>query len=361
MRYDTSLYIGAREIALDLPTYFIADIAANHDGDIERARDLIFRAKEAGADCAKFQHFLADKIVSAVGFTRMEGKVSHQAKWKRSVSEIYDQYHTRRDWTDVLVETCEQAGIDFMTTPYDFEAIDMFADIIPAYKIGSGDITFHRAVERIARIGKPVLLACGATTMDEVGEAVDLILKDNRQIALMQCNTNYTGAIDNFAHVNLRVLQSFAIRWPGMVLGFSDHTPGHSAVLGAVALGARIVEKHFTEDNNREGPDHGFALNPTTWRAMVDATRELEMALGDGVKRIEDNERETVVIQRRALRAVRPLPAGTVLTEDLVEALRPCPPDAVPPSALDSILGRTLVEAKDAGQEITWADLNSAS
>ncbi len=361
MTYDTAFEIDGQEISINAPTYFIADIAANHDGDLERAKDLIWKAKEAGADSAKFQHFMADRIVSDVGFAGPEGQVSHQASWKKSVVEVYDQYHTRRDWTDTLRETCEEAKIAFMTTPYDFEAIDMFADIIPAYKIGSGDITFHAAVARIAAIGKPVLLACGATTMDEVVQAVDVILRHNRKLCLMQCNTNYTGSLENFGFVNLRVLQSFAIRWPGLPLGFSDHTPGHSAVLGAVALGARVVEKHFTDDNSREGPDHSFALNPTTWRAMVDATRELEASLGDGIKRIEGNESETVVIQRRALRLTGDLPAGTVLEEAHVEALRPCPVGAIDPTHMGDVVGKVLTADKARGKELYWTDLASSS
>lgn len=355
--YDTRLAIGGRDVSLSSPVYFIADIAANHDGSLDRAKDLIRKAKAAGADCAKFQHFIAGKIVSDVGFSKGVGQVSHQAKWKQSVAEVYDRYHTRREWTRTLVDTCREAAIDFMTTPYDFEAIDMFKDIVPAYKIGSGDITFHGAVERMAKTGKPILLATGAATMEEVENAVELILRHNTSLCLMQCNTNYTGNLENFRYVNLRVLQTFAARWPGMVLGLSDHTPGHSAVLGAVALGARVVEKHFTDDNTREGPDHSFALNPTTWRAMVDATRELEMALGDGVKRIESNEQETVIIQRRALRMTGPLPAGTVLAETHLEALRPCPAGAVPPSRLADVIGKRLVVDKEAGKELLWTDL----
>lgn len=357
MKYVTSFGIGSLTISLDKPTYFIADIAANHDGDIGRAKELIWKAKEAGADCAKFQHFVADKIVSAVGFASMGSQMAHQSTWKKSVSEIYDQYHTRRDWSQTLVETCKQADIEFMTTPYDFEAIDMFANIVPAYKIGSGDITFHAAVERIARVGKPVLLATGAATMSDVETAVDVVLRHNPSLCLMQCNTNYTGSLENFKYVNLNVLKTFAARWPGMVLGLSDHTPGHSAVLGSIALGARVVEKHFTDDNSRDGPDHKFALNPRTWRDMVDASRELEAALGDGVKRVESNEDETVVVQRRAVRAKEALAAGTILAESHLEALRPCPHGAVSPDSMEQIIGRKLTVNKDAGRELLWTDL----
>jgi sialic acid synthase SpsE len=357
MNYDRSFMIGSRRISINDPVYFIADIAANHDGELDRAKDLIWRAKEAGADCAKFQHFEASKIVSAVGFAAMNAQVSHQASWKKSVNEIYDQYHTRRDWTQALVDTCAQADIDFMTTPYDFEAIDMFADIVPAYKVGSGDITFHAAIERMARTGKPVLLATGAADMEDVRNVVNLVLQHTSAICLMQCNTNYTGSLENFKYVNLNVLKTFAAEWPDMVLGFSDHTPGHSAVLGSIALGARVVEKHFTDDNFREGPDHKFALNPVTWRAMVDSSRELEAALGDGIKRVESNEQETIVIQRRAVRVKDALPAGTALSEEHLESLRPCPKGAVTPADIGKIIGKKLAVSKDAGREVLWTDL----
>src|SRR4051812_18549528 len=191
MNYEHSFGIGRSEISIDAPTYFIADIAANHDGELERAKQLIFLAKEAGADCAKFQHFLAGKIVSDVGFSQGVGQVSHQAAWKKPVHEIYDQYHTRRDWTEALVETCRTADIEFMTTPYDVEAVRMFSDIVPAYKVGSGDITFHSLLREIARQGKPVLLATGAATMAEVEDAAVVILAENPALCLMQCNTNY--------------------------------------------------------------------------------------------------------------------------------------------------------------------------
>ena len=357
MRWDPEFEIAGRRIALDAPAYFIADIAANHDGELERAKALIWRAREAGADCAKFQHFLAGKIVSGPGFAELGAQSAHQAGWKRSVVEVYDQYHTRRDWTAALVETCAAAGIDYMTTPYDAEAVAAQIAHVPAVKIGSGDITFDELTALIAGQGKPVLLATGAADMADVEHAVALILAANRMLCLMQCNTNYSGSLENFASVNLRVLTTFAARWPGMVLGFSDHTPGHAAVLGAVTLGARVIEKHFTDDNSREGPDHPFAMNPTSWRDMVVATRQLEAALGDGEKRVEANELETVVVQRRSVRLRFDLPAGHALTPDDLESLRPCPADAVDPRRLGEVLGRTLKAAGKAGDAVRWTDL----
>ena len=357
LKYDNAIEIAKREISIESPTYFIADIGANHDGELGRAQDLIWRSKEAGADCAKFQHFVADKIVSRVGFSKMNDQLSHQSKWKKSVTEIYDEYHTKRDWNEELVETCLKAEIDFMTTPYDFEAVDIFAKHVSAFKIGSGDITHTKLLKYVAGIGKPILLASGASTMAETIDAVELVLSINSKLCLMQCNTNYTGNVDNFNYVNLQVLKSFAMHWPGLILGFSDHTPGHSAVLGAVALGARVIEKHFTDDTSRKGPDHSFALDTVTWRQMVDATRELEMAIGDGIKRIEANELETVVIQRRALRLKHALNAGSVIRTEDLEALRPCPAGAYSPDKLDEVIGKRLSVNKEYGEALMWTDL----
>jgi len=269
MRYATRFMIAEREIALDEPAYFIADIAANHDGSLERAKDLIKRAKEAGADAVKFQHFQAEKIVSDYGFRHLGAQIAHQAAWDKPVVDVYRQYSLNRDWNLILVETARAANIHWMTTPYDRESADHVADLLPAFKIGSGDITWLQSIEHVARKGKPMLLATGASCLGEVERAVDTVLRHNPQLCLMQCNTNYTGSLDNLRFVNLRVLQSYAIHWPGLPLGLSDHTPGHATVLGAIALGARVIEKHFTDDASRVGPDHGFSMTPASWRDMV--------------------------------------------------------------------------------------------
>lgn len=352
----TFIEIGGRRVGDSYPTYFIADIAANHDGDLERAVMLIHLAAEAGADAAKFQHFRAERLVSRVGF-EAGPRVSHQSTWKKSVFEVYQSASVPWDWTDRLKAECDDAGIQFFSSPYDLDAVDMLDPYVPAYKIGSGDITWPDALEHIARKGKPVLLATGASTMDEVDRAVKSILTINRQLLLMQCNTNYTGSADNLRFVNLRVLSTFRSMYPDVVLGLSDHTPGHTAVLGAVALGARAIEKHFTDDRGREGSDHPFSLDAAAWRQMVDLTRDLERAFGDGQKIVEANERDTVVIQRRCLRAARDLSAGTVLANGDLEALRPAPADAIFPFDHARVLGRTLTRNLVRGDYPRWTDL----
>ncbi len=361
MRYSTRLMIGGREIALDRPTYFIVDIAANHDGDLERAKDLIRRAKDAGADAVKFQHFQADKIVSDVGFRQLGGQLAHQAKWQKSVFEVYRQYSIDRGWDGALVETAREAGIDWMTTPYDREATDAVADLLPAFKVGSGDITWIDSIEHIASKGKPVLLATGASCLAEVEQAVAAVLRRNPQLCLLQCNTNYTGSLENLRYVNLRVLQSYAVYWPGLPLGLSDHTPGHATVLGAIALGARIVEKHFTDDQTRAGPDHAFSMTPASWAEMVARARELEAALGDGIKRIEPNERDAAVVQRRCLRLAHDMAAGAVIAAEDLVALRPAPAGSLSPAELGAVVGQRLRHAKAAGVELSLSDLARGS
>ena len=358
MRYLNSFSIGESIIGNRSPTYFIADIGANHDGDLERAKDLIHLASAAGADCAKFQHFEAHKIVSSYGFSSLSGNDTHQASWDKSVSEVYDQYHAKREWNDELIKTCRDVGIEFMTTPYDDEAVRIFDAASRAFKVGSGDITYHHLLRQIAETDKPVLLATGASTMQEVESAVDQVLAVNPKLCVLQCNTNYTGSLENFSYINLRVLQSYADRWPGLPLGLSDHTQGHTTVLGAVALGACLIEKHFTDDTSRSGPDHGFAMDPASWRAMVVATRELEGALGDGVKRVESNEEETRIVQRRAVRTNRAIQAGSVLKESDLVALRPCPADAIDATALEKLAGRRTAVNKAEGEEFYWSEIN---
>lgn len=357
MRFCNEFRVLGHTLSPRHPTYFIADIASSHDGELSRAKELIWHAKEAGADCVKFQHFKAERIVSDRGFRDLGSQASHQATWKKSVFEVFKKYEFNRDWNFILAEESKKAAIHFMTTPYDFEAVEEIDPLVSAYKIGSGDITWTAFLSYLAKKKKPLFLATGASTLEDVSRAIDAITPINTAVSIMQCNTNYTGSLENFKYVNLSVLRLFAEKFPGALLGLSDHTPGHSTVLGAVALGARVIEKHFTDDNHREGPDHGFSMNPKSWREMVDRSRELEASLGDGLKRVEQNEKETVVLQRRCLRAARPLKKGHFLTAQDLEALRPAPEGALPPYTLDACIGKALTKDLDFGEAITPSDL----
>jgi sialic acid synthase SpsE len=349
--------IGDRLIGSQHPTYFVADIAANHDGDLERAMMLIRLAREAGADAAKFQNFSAPKIVSDYGFRAMQSRVSHQANWNKSVYEVYQGASIPFEWTPILKEECDRLGIEYLTSPYDFEAIDYVAPFVPAFKIGSGEIDWIEALERMAAKGKPVLLATGAADIADVQRAVHAILRLNHQLVLMQCNTNYTASPENYDHIHLNVLKTYAVMFPQVVLGLSDHTHGNSTVLGAVALGARVVERHFTDDNRREGPDHQFALNPSDWAHMVAETRQLERALGSSDKFIAGNEQDTKVVQRRCLRAARNISVGELLAREMIDVLRPATVGAIQPNELSNAIGKRALKEIKKGAELRWSDL----
>ena len=349
--------IGKRLIGLDHPTYFIADVAANHDGDLERAKLLIRLSKEAGADAAKFQNFRAPKIVSDYGFTHMDGQVSHQAAWKKSVFQVYQEASIPFEWTTILKEECDKVGIDFFSAPYDFEAIDHLDPYVEMYKAGSGEIDWIEALERMASKGKPFFVATGASDIGEVQRAVHAILKINPQLVLMQCNTNYTASPDNYDHLHLNVLRTYATMFPDVILGLSDHTHAVAPVVGAVALGARVIERHFTDSNQREGPDHKFAMNPENWARMVAETRLLERAMGSADKFIAGNEQDTQIVQRRCLRAARAIQAGETFTREMIDVLRPATPGAIKPHEIPAVIGTRALHDLEYGQELRWTDL----
>jgi N-acetylneuraminate synthase len=344
-----------RSIGPDEPTYFIADISANHDGSLDRAKLLVRLAAESGADAAKFQNFRAPKIVSRHGFESIGGQVSHQAKWKKSVYQVYQEATLPWEWTGALKAECDKVGIDYFSAPYDLEAVDMLDSYVGLFKIGSGDITWPDMIRKVASKGKPLLLSTGASDLADVVRAVELVREAGVPLVLMQCNTNYTASMENFRCIHLNVLRTYQVLFPDVLLGLSDHTPGHATALGAVALGARAVEKHFTDDTKREGPDHPFSMTPHTWREMVDRTRELEAALGSPIKRVAANEQQTVVVQRRSLRASRDLKAGAVLTRDDIDALRPAPADGIFPYEMEALVGRRLASDVAAGEHFRWS------
>ncbi|MBK3494838.1 N-acetylneuraminate synthase family protein [Viridibacillus sp. YIM B01967] len=356
MDYKYEITIGKKKISFQQPTYFIADIASNHDRDLNRAKELIWLCKEAGADAVKFQHFQAEKIVSDLGFKQLVGQSSHQSNWEKSVFDIFKHYELNRNWNEELRDEALKAEIEFFTTPYDFSAVEEIDPLVEAYKIGSGDITWIEFIEHVAKKNKPTLLATGAADFTDVQRAVNTILKYNKEIVLMQCNTNYTGSLENFKYINLNVLKTYATMYPNMILGLSDHTPGHATVLGSIAIGARIIEKHFTDNNNRVGPDHPFSMNPKTWIEMVERSRELENALGNGVKVIEENEKETVVVQRRGIYLKESIEAGMLITENHIEFLRPAPKGIYLPFEANQVIGSIMKQRKNKGEPILKGD-----
>jgi len=307
------IWVGERK-----PCYIIAEIGSNFNGDINIAKKLVKEAKKAGADAAKFQSFQVEKILSKKGFER---KVSFQKKWKKSVWNVYKDAELPLEWISKLSKYAKKCKIDFLSAPYHVEAVDeLVSSEVPAIKIGSGEITNLEFLKYVAKTRKPILLATGASSQKDVDGAVKIISKINKNLILMQATTQYPSPIKD---ANLQVINTFRKRY-GINIGYSDHTPGITCVLGSIALGACTIEKHFTLDNASVGPDHNHSLNVNGFTEMVKKIRDMESALGNNKKNIEKSENQTKIIQRRGIWTSKKILKGEKFSSSNVSVLRPC-------------------------------------
>jgi sialic acid synthase SpsE len=344
------LKLGERWIGEGEQVYIIAEIGSNFEGSKERAKMLIDLAKDCGADAVKFQCFTADMIISKEGFEGL--RMGFQAKWGKSVYEVYKSAEFPREWHDELFHYANNKGIHFLSAPYDKDAVDILDGLgVPAFKIGSGDITWHEMLKYIAKKGKPIILATGASTIAEIDEALKTIRTErNEDIVLLQCVTNYPS---HFEYANIRAMKAMGEIFD-VPIGYSDHTPGIVVPLGSVALGACIIEKHFTDDKTRTGPDHPFAMDGKEFKEMVNGIRTLEKALGSPVKDLYEEEKETVILQRRCLRATTNISKNSEITEDMIEVLRPLSEDGLNPKYKEIIIGREVKVDIKKGDPFTW-------
>lgn len=347
--FNKEIKIGNKIIGDTHPTYFIAEIGANFDGSIEKAKHLIDAAKEAGADCAKFQTFSTPRIVSEGGFSHMQLKGVH-GSWGRTVSEVFKDAEFPVAWHKEIADYCKVVGIDFSTSPYFKEAVDLCVDLdVPFIKIGSGDITWLEMLDYIARKGKPVMLATGDATMSEIDEAVRTIeATGNKDLVLMQCITNYPSKIES---ANVNVLKTYQSAFD-VLTGYSDHAPGHVVALASVVIGGRVIEKHFTLNKTDKGPDHPHSMEPQEFRFMVDSIREVERAMGSTRKEVVAEEGETVYVQRRCLYAKHDLKKGHIMTSEDIDILRPAL--GIPPKFKPMIIGKECKEDIVKGQPLFW-------
>lgn len=347
--FNKEIKIGNRLIGENHPTYLIAEIGANFDQSLDKAKRLIDAAKESGADCAKFQTFTVPKIVSEGGFSRMQLKGVH-GSWGRTVSDVFKDAEFPREWHREIADYCKSINIDFSTSPYDFDAVDLCIDLnIPFIKIGSGEITWLEMIDYIARKGKPIMLATGDATLSEIDEAVRTIeAAGNKNLVLMQCITNYPSKIDS---ANVNVLKTYQTAFD-LLTGYSDHSPGPVVALSSVVLGGRVIEKHFTLNKADKGPDHPHSMNPQEFKLMADYVREVERAMGSTHKEVVAEEGETVYVQRRCLYAKRNIPAGKVMEADDIDVLRPAL--GIPPKFKNVIIGKTAKENIEVGQPLFW-------
>lgn len=313
----------------------IAEAGVNHNGDYDRAVAMIHAAKAAGADYVKFQTAVPELVISSVAPKAEYQKETTGAE--ESQLEMCRKIHLRLEDYAPLAEICREVGIGFMSTPFDLVSIDCLAPLgMDYWKIPSGEITNLPYLRKIARKGGKVILSTGMSELCEVEAALE-VLEDNgigrADLALLHCNTQYPTPM---CDVNLRAMEQLAALHPGAV-GYSDHTVGIEVPVAAVAMGARIIEKHFTLDRNLPGPDHKASLEPAELASMVSAIRNIELAIGSGEKHVSDSERPNIVVARKSIVAATDIRKGEILTEENITVKRPG--NGISPMKWDSVLG----------------------
>lgn len=326
--------IAGRVIGPGEPCFIIAEAGVNHNGDFALAKQLVDIAKRSGADAVKFQTFIAENVIApgapkAAYQSAITDPAESQLEMVKKLELSFDHFAT-------LKEYCEEKSILFLSTPFDNDSADFLDTLgMVAFKIPSGEITNIPFIKHLASKGKPLIVSTGMSTLEEVGEALEAIAKEgNDKVILLHCVSSYPTPA---AEVNLRAMNTMAqaFRVP---VGFSDHTNGIHIALAAVALGACVIEKHFTLDKNLPGPDHKASLEPAELAGLVSCIREVESSLGDGEKRPAPCERDVATVARRSLVAKTTIAAGSIVSADSVAILRPG--TGLPPAMIDRIIGR---------------------
>lgn len=346
--HPSEIDIAGRKVGPGHPCFIIAEAGVNHNGSLEMARQLVKVAAQTGADAVKFQTFKAERLV-----TPDAPKADYQLQMTNATGSQYDMLRRLELSPEVhyeLMTYCREKGILFMSTPFDEKSADLLNDLgVPAFKIGSGEVTNWPFLAHVARKGKPIVLSTGMSYLSEVDEAVRVIRDVGcDRLVLLHCVSSYPA---DPANVNLRAMQTMAMAF-GVPVGYSDHTPGVEVALAAVALGACVIEKHFTLDRNLPGPDHRASLEPDELAALVQGVRTVEAALGHGRKEPAASEANTAAVARRSLVAARDIPAGTMLTEEMIAIKRPGV--GLPPALRGYLVGRTVRVDIQVGSLITF-------
>ncbi len=334
-----------------MKTYIIAEAGVNHNGDMDTAIKMIDAVKDAGCDCIKFQTFKTEALV-----TKSAKKADYQVentKNNDSQFEMLKKLELGFDDFKILKDYCEHAGVDFMSTPFDNSSADLLENLqVSKYKMSSGDITNKPLLEYIAKKNKPIILSTGMCTMDEVHEAVSWIEEcGNKQITLLHCTSNYPTP---YSDVNMNAMLTLRDEFPYPV-GYSDHTKGIIIPVMAVAMGATVIEKHFTLDKNMEGPDHKASLEPDELREMVKSIRDIESARGDGIKKPTASEMSTREVARKSIVVTRSMKAGDIISQEDLTIKRPG--TGLAPKYLSELIGKTVVKDIDEEALISLDDI----
>ena len=341
--------IGDRLVGEGEPCFIIAEAGVNHNGDVGLAKKLIDAAREAGADAVKFQTFITEEVV-----TPGAQKAEYQKETTGADESQFDMLKrlelTENNFAE-LSNYARNKGLIFLATPFDERSVDLLDELdVPAFKIASGEITNVPLLRHIARKKKPVILSTGMATLDEIGESLEIIRQEKlTEIILLHCVSCYPAQI---ADMNLRAIQTLKLTF-GLPVGLSDHTQSAVAVpVAALVSGACVIEKHFTLDKKLPGPDHRASLEPEELRQMMQAIRDIEKALGDGLKKPTPEEKENRKVARRSIVAKVDIPRGTVIKEDMLDVKRPG--DGIEPKYLATVIGRRVRKNIGSGEMVGW-------
>jgi pseudaminic acid synthase len=342
-----TIQIGGIPIGEGHPAYIVAEMSGNHGQSFDQAARIVEAAKGAGADAVKIQTYTADTITIRCDKKcfRVEGTL-----WDgRTLYDLYQQAHTPWDWQPKLMDLARDLGIHLFSTPFDETAVDFLEPLNPpAHKIASFEMIDTALLKKVARTGRPVIMSTGMAQLGEIDEAVSTLREAGcAQLALMKCTSAYPAPPEE---MNLRTIPHLAEAF-GTPVGLSDHSMGISVPVAAVSLGASIIEKHFTLSRSAPGPDTAFSLEPEEFKAMVQAVRTAEKALGGVRYQIGKKEAESKVF-RRSLFVVQDMKAGAVFTPENVRSIRPG--DGLPPKHLDAILGRRATRDVERGTPLSW-------
>lgn len=340
---------NGRKIGPGYPAYIIAEIGSNHDGSLERAKNLVSLAKKAKADAVKFQSFQAHLLTNR--FTK-EGN-----DWiKESSYEILEQLTVPVDWHIELAKHCKEEEIDFFSTPFDLERLKLLDELdVPLIKIASGDLTNNLLLEKAAKLHRPIIISTGAAYLREIEIALK-ILKENhaKDIAILQCVSSYPAEFKDANLLSMKTIQD-TFQVP---VGYSDHTPGIVVPIATIALGGSIIEKHFTDDKNRIGPDHPHSLDTKEFSLMVRSIRELEEAFGSEIKKPSTSEIHERVMARRAIYATQNIPAGTIIKENMIKIVRHAFPEGILAAEHPLVIGRKTIIDIQEHEILTWEKIS---
>lgn len=342
-----------------MSVFFIAEAGVNHNGDLARALDMVDAAAAAGANAIKFQTFTAEKLVSP---TAQKADYQRRETGGGSQFEMLKALELSEDDHRHLFERCAKRGIEFMSTPFDTDALDFLVDLgMARLKVPSGELVNHPFLRKIAAKDRAIILSTGMATMEEIHEAVAVITKVRadhgytdplaKLLTILHCTSNYPALC---SEVNLRAMVAIGSA-TGMPIGYSDHTLGIAVSTAAVGLGATVIEKHFTMDQTLPGPDHRASLSVKEMVALIGQIRDVEAALGSSAKAPSDTEMQVRGVARRSVCAATDLPAGHTLTESDLVLLRPA--SGIEPRHFDAVQGRVLTRAVEAGNPLVWDDL----